>query len=390
MPQSFEHPDPATGARQVTRGYQSVVAAADDDDVKVPHGLGSTGVALYLPLGAHLRVVGVGAAGAKRAALPQQVPALVQLHLDGAQSAVFFGFVDLVVLQLVPQFAFGGDEVVHLAEDVLVVGHATSVPRRATGATTRCNDRMTERTAVVTGASGGIGLAITRALREEGFAVTMVARDPAKLAAAVAAVSGGDAPPVTSLAGSVADESFLDQIVAHTASAGSLDLLVNNAGVSGHRAVGDITADFLDHQLAVNLRAVILLTDKCLGLLKSAVRLRGSAQVVNTASNAGKRGEATLSSYSATKAAVVGFTEALHDELATSGIRATAVCPGLVDTPMADPFRDTVAAATMISPRDVAEVVRMTTRLSTACIVPEIVLLRPTEWLQPDEVRPAV
>ena len=132
---------------------------------------------------------------------------------------------------------------------------------------------------------------------------------------------------------------------------------------------------------------MVLLTAKCLRLLNEAVTLRGSAQIVNTASNAAKRGEATLSSYSATKAAVVGFTEALHDELATSGIRATAVCPGLVDTPMADAYRDAIAASTMIAPRDVAEVVRMTTRLSAACIVPEVVLLRPTEWLQPEEVR---
>ena len=163
--------------------------------------------------------------------------------------------------------------------------------------------------------------------------------------------------------------------------------MVNNAGVSGHRLVGDITAEFLDHQLAVNIRAVVLLTDKALPLLKASVRQRGCAQVVNTASNAGKRGEATLSSYSATKAAVVGFTEALHDELAPSGIKATAICPGLVDTPMADGYRDEIAASTMITPSDVAEVVAMTTRLSAACIIPEVVLLRPTEWLQPDEVR---
>lgn len=219
----------------------------------------------------------------------------------------------------------------------------------------------------------------------------MVARDAVKLAAAAASVSEGDGAPVHALAGSVAEEAFLDDVVSlHTTAHGMLDLLVNNAGVSGNRPVGEITADFLDRQLAVNIRAVVLLTAKCVGLLKEAVRVRGWAQVVNTASNAGKRGEATLSSYSATKAAVVGFTEALHDELATSSIKATALCPGLVDTPMADAYRNAVAASTMITPHDVAEVVRMTTRLSAACIVPEIILLRPTEWLQPEEVKAVV
>ncbi|MEH3143737.1 MAG: SDR family NAD(P)-dependent oxidoreductase [Mycobacterium kyogaense] len=227
------------------------------------------------------------------------------------------------------------------------------------------------RSALVTGASSGIGAAIATALHDEGFALTLVGRDPAKLDA-VAASIGGSA--VHTIAGSLTEESFLDEVVAfHAERHGSLDLLVNNAGIAGNRAVADITADFLDAQLAVNVRAVVLLTSKCHPLLKEAVRQRGSAQIVNTASNAGKRGEATLSSYSATKAAVVGFTEALHDELATSGIKATAICPGLVDTPMADAYRGAIEASTMIAPRDVAEVVRMTTRLSAACILPEVV-----------------
>ncbi|WP_319457869.1 MULTISPECIES: SDR family oxidoreductase [unclassified Mycobacterium] len=239
------------------------------------------------------------------------------------------------------------------------------------------------RSAIVTGASGGIGRAITEILGEEGFAVTAVGRDPDKVRAAAENLG----PEVNWLTGSLTEEDFLDDVVAsHAARFGALDILVNNAGVAGHRGVGDITADFLDGQVAVNLRAVILLTGKCLPLLRNAVQLRGSAQVVNTASNAGKRGEATLASYSATKAAVVGYTEALHDELAGEGIKATAICPGLVDTPMADDYRDG-GATDMITPRDVAETVRLTTRLSRICIIPEIVLLRPTEWIAPSEVR---
>ena len=233
------------------------------------------------------------------------------------------------------------------------------------------------RSAIVTGASSGIGLAVARALLEEGFALTLAARDPAKLDRAVWSLTGEAGAPVQAVAGSLAEESVLDRIVeAHQAAFGTLELLVNNAGVSGHRAVEDITADFLDEQWAVNLRAPILLTAKALPLLRRAA----TAQVINTASNAGKRGEATLASYSATKAGVVGFTEALHDELAASGIRATVICPGVVDTPMAQGYG--IPAEQMITPADVAEVVRMTTRLSPACIVPEVVLLRPTEWLQ--------
>jgi short-subunit dehydrogenase len=238
------------------------------------------------------------------------------------------------------------------------------------------------RTAIVTGASGGIGSAIAAMLHEEGFALTLVGRDPDKLAVVVSSLQSG--PPVHTVSGSLADEVFLDQIVVeHTARHGSLDLLLNNAGVAGNRAVGEITADFLDEQLAVNIRAVILLTSKCLSLLKAAVQQRKSAQVVNIASNAGKRGEASLASYSATKFGVVGFTESLHDELSTSGIKATAICPGLVNTPMADDYRDTVGADEMIAPSDITEAIRMTIKVSRSCVVPEIVLLRPIEWRQP-------
>jgi NAD(P)-dependent dehydrogenase (short-subunit alcohol dehydrogenase family) len=242
------------------------------------------------------------------------------------------------------------------------------------------------RSAIVTGASGGIGRAIVEVLREEGFAVTMVGRNAEKLRAA-AGEPGDVGPQPHWLSGSITEEGFLDEVVArHAAEFGSLDLLVNNAGIAESRPVGEQTSTFVDAHLAVNIRAVILLTDKCLPLLRNAVGVRGSAQVVNTASNAGKRGEASLATYSATKAAVIGFTEALHDELAGEGIKATAICPGLVDTPMADPYRAGGATA-MISPRDVAETVRLTTRLSRACIIPEIVLLRPTEWVAASEIR---
>lgn len=243
------------------------------------------------------------------------------------------------------------------------------------------------RTAIVTGASSGIGRAIAVMLHDEGFAVTMVGRDRDKLRTVADGMAKSEGPEAHWLAGSLAEEGFLDDVVAsHDSRFGALDILVNNAGLGGSRPVGELTSQFVDEQFAVNTRAVILLTDKCLPLLRKAVGIRGSAQVVNTASNAGKRGEAFLAAYSASKAAVIGFTESLHDELAGEGIKATAICPGLTDTPMADEAR-AGGATDMITPEDVAETVRMTTRLSRACIIPEIVLLRPNEWVAPSELR---
>ena len=317
-------------------------------------------------------------------ALPQQIPALVERNLDGAKPVVLLGFGDLVMLELGPQILFLADEVADLGQGVAVAGFPScaTAPVCLMGS----NAGMSLRSAIVTGASSGIGLAVAAMLHDEGFGVTMVARRAEKLDAAEQLVSSQPGPPVHALAGSVADETFLDSVVQfHTVTFGAVDLLMNNAGIAARLPVGEITAELLDEQYAVNTRAVILLTSKSLALLQAAVALRGTAQVVNTSSNAGKRGEANLSTYSATKAAVLGFTEALHQELSTSGIKATAICPGLVDTPMADDTSDVVSPAEMIAPRDIAEAVRMTTRLSASCTVPEIIMLRPTDWLLPPD-----
>ena len=133
-----------------------------------------------------------------------------------------------------------------------------------------------QRSAIVTGAYGGIGRAITEVLLDEGFAVTMVGRDADKLRATADELAS---PDVRLLAGTLAEETFLDEVAAaHGEWFGTLDLLVNNAGIGGARAVGALTSEFVDAQFAVNTRAVILLTDKCLPLLRKAVGARGSAQ----------------------------------------------------------------------------------------------------------------
>jgi NAD(P)-dependent dehydrogenase (short-subunit alcohol dehydrogenase family) len=116
-------------------------------------------------------------------------------------------------------------------------------------------------------------------------------------------------------------------------------------------------------------------------MLKSAGAEHRNALVVNTASVAGKRGQGWLSVYSATKFGVVGFTEAMNKELSGQGIKSCALCPGFVDTAMTDFVKGQVAPEDMIQPRDIAEAVRFLLRLSPACIVPELVFVRPDESL---------
>jgi NAD(P)-dependent dehydrogenase (short-subunit alcohol dehydrogenase family) len=238
-----------------------------------------------------------------------------------------------------------------------------------------------ERAAIVTGASSGIGLAIARVLGEEDFGVTMAARRPDKLDAAVAGLAA-DGFDVHAVAANVSDEAEIQKVVAaHREKYGRLDVLVNNAGVGVGAPVADIETKRLDMQLDINLRSIVIFYRECVSLLKEAGAEHKNALVVNTSSISGKRGEAWLSVYSASKHGVVGWTEAMNKELGGDGIKSTALCPAFVDTPMTDFAKAQVAAEDMIRPEDIAEAVRYLLKVSPACIVPEMMFVRPGDSL---------
>lgn len=235
---------------------------------------------------------------------------------------------------------------------------------------------MTDKAAIVTGGSSGIGLAIARMLLGEGYGVTLAARRPDKLEAAAASL--GEGAPVLHLAGNMADEETVREVAAkHQERFGRLDMLVNNAGVGIGAPVAEINTKRLDMQIDVNLRAIILFYRECVGMLRAAAAEHRNAIVVNTASISGKVGEPWLSVYSATKAGVVGFTEAMNKEIGAEGIKSCALCPAFVDTPMTDFLKGSVAAEDMIRSEDIAEAVRMLLRVSPACVIPEIIFQAP-------------
>jgi NAD(P)-dependent dehydrogenase (short-subunit alcohol dehydrogenase family) len=238
---------------------------------------------------------------------------------------------------------------------------------------------MAERAAIVTGGSSGIGFAIAQLLLEEGFGVTVAARRPEKLEAAISELSG-DGRELAHVAANMASEEAVREVVqTHRDRFGRLDVLVNNAGVGFGQAVAEIETKRLDMQLGVNLRSIVMFYRECVELLKEAAAERGSAQVINTASISGKSGEAWLSVYSATKAGVVGFTEAMNKELGNDRVKSCALCPAFVDTPMTEFVKESISAEDMIRSEDIAEAVRMLLRLSPACVVPEIIFQRPGE-----------
>ncbi len=240
---------------------------------------------------------------------------------------------------------------------------------------------MAERAALITGGSSGIGLAIARALGEDGYALTLSARRPEKLDAAAGGLRG-EGMDVNAIPANMAhEEELLRVFESHRDRFGRLDVLVNNAGVGIGQPMAEIVTKHLDLQIGVNLRSLVIATREGLPMLREAGAEHGKALIVNMASISGKSGQPWLSVYSATKAGVVGFSQATQKEVSADGIQVTALCPAFVDTPMTDFVKDQVKAEEMIRPEDIAESVRFLLRTSPACLVPEIVFMRPGEQL---------
>lgn len=231
------------------------------------------------------------------------------------------------------------------------------------------------RSALITGAGSGIGLAIAHVLGEEGYDLTVAALDDHDLPRAATELRGRGFA-VLDVAVDVAEEAGVQGLVAaHEERYGRLDVLVNNAGVGIGGPVERTTTARLDRQLAVNLRAPVLLLRESVSLLRAAGAEHREALVVNTASLAGVIGEPMLSVYAATKGGLIAWTESMHRELSADGIRSTALCPGFVDTPMTDFVKDRIDPATMMLPQDLAEAVRFLLRTSPMCSVPQIHLV---------------
>jgi NAD(P)-dependent dehydrogenase (short-subunit alcohol dehydrogenase family) len=221
-----------------------------------------------------------------------------------------------------------------------------------------------DRAAIVTGGSSGIGLAIARMLRDEGYDLTLASRKPEKVEAAAKELGA------VAVAADVGDEAACERLVAeHRERFGRLDMLVNSAGIGIAGTVESLPAKHLDLTIGVNLRGLFLVTQKAIPMLRES---RG--WIVNLASIAGTLPTPGLSSYGATKAAVISLTRSLNEELDGDGIRAIAICPGFVDTPMAE--WSGIPGDEMIQPEDCAEIVRMCLRLSPHARVPQVVVER--------------
>lgn len=238
---------------------------------------------------------------------------------------------------------------------------------------------MPDRAAIITGASRGIGFALAEALGDEGFALTITARKPQGINHAADELRGKGIE-VEHVAANMADEAAIRDVVnRHRDRYGRLDVLVNNAGVGIGAQGTEHQTKYVDMQLDVNLRAIVLLYRECLELLSAAGAEHRNALVVNMASMAGKSPQPWLSVYGATKAAVIAYTRSMNKEFAAEGVKSVAFCPGFVDTDMSDFIKRTVPAEEMLRTSDIAEALRFLLRVSPQCVVPEIIFERPGE-----------
>ena len=187
------------------------------------------------------------------------------------------------------------------------------------------------RIAVVTGGTRGIGLAIARALAEDGASVVVSGRDAGRLDSAVKELESLGAPAL----GVAADQSKRDDcdrlVDAAKERFGPIDVLVNNAGITRDQLLVRMKDDDWDQVLDTNLRGVFLMTR---AVAKSMMRQK-SGRIINIASTAGAMGNPGQVNYSAAKAGVIGFTKAAARELAHWNILVNAVAPGLIETDMA-------------------------------------------------------
>ncbi|MBW3360062.1 3-oxoacyl-ACP reductase FabG [Streptomyces microflavus] len=197
--------------------------------------------------------------------------------------------------------------------------------------------------ALISGATSGIGLAVARLLATQGHRVFIGARDAENVAATVKSLreEGLEAD------GTVLDVRSPDSVDTFVRTAverfGTVDVLVNNAGRSGGGVTADLDDELWNDVMETNLTSVFRLTRAVLNT--GGMRHKDRGRIINIASTAGKQGVVLGAPYSASKHGVVGFTKALGNELAPTGITVNAVCPGYVETPMAQRVRAGYAAA---------------------------------------------
>lgn len=223
------------------------------------------------------------------------------------------------------------------------------------------------RGAVVTGGGRGIGRAVARSLAELGAGVVVSARSTDEIEG-VAQELRDDGFTAHAVTCDVADEASVTALAAAAVEhLGTVDVLVNNAGIALSNPVKRLPLEEWNRIMGVNATGTFLCTKAFLGGMLD----RGWGRVINVASIAGLKGSRYISAYTASKHAQIGFTRAVAAEVATDGITVNAICPGYVDTPMTEYSVARIVEKTGITPEEALD--------SILALSPQRRLIRPEE-----------
>ena len=238
-----------------------------------------------------------------------------------------------------------------------------------------------DKVVIVTGAGTGIGEGIARGFAEAGARVVFVGRRVEKLEAAAA---GLDVGRVMLRSCDVADREAVDALAAEVAAEwGTVDILVNNAGINSNpRAVGEVDPEDWDRTIAINLTGVYNMVRAVL----PGMRGQQDGVVITVASIAGLRASKLAgAAYSASKHGAVALTHSLNEEEIDHGIRACAICPGEVETPILQKRPEPVSVerrASMLQPEELASAALFVASLPARACVPVLVIKPTTQIFQ--------
>ena len=232
------------------------------------------------------------------------------------------------------------------------------------------------KTAIVTGAAGGIGSAICQRLAGYGMNLVLVGRQKSKLEEMSSRVQelGGKAAVC---AGDLSQLEFLDEIVKCAEETfGGVDLLINNAGLATSCLLEKTEVEVFDSIMNVNVRAPYFLCQKSVPLLRKS----DCATIINLCSVVAHKGYPLQSVYAASKHALLGMTKSLANEIFKDNIRVHAISPGSVYTEMITRIRPDLSSEGMILPEDIADIVEFyLEHRSTSAVIDEIELHRATK-----------
>jgi 3-oxoacyl-[acyl-carrier protein] reductase len=233
---------------------------------------------------------------------------------------------------------------------------------------------LSGRVALVTGAGRGIGRSIALCLANAGARLFLAARSSDQLGAVAGEIRDRDGEAESLAADLSAAEGVEAVFAALRRKYGTLDVLVNNAGLGLSGPVVDFPEESLDRLMAVNVKGLFLCCQRAMRMMIPAKQ----GYIINISSVVGIKGYANQAAYAASKHAVMGITKALAVEAQPHGIRVSAILPGAVDTGLMEALRPDLDKALLMKPQDVADAVLFLLSLSDSAAVDEIYIRRRT------------